>query len=44
MAYKTNLLVMSAGNYTFREFVKVGVPLTILMWLVLTWLLSWLYF
>ncbi len=43
MAYKTNLLVMSAGNYTFREFVKVGVPLTILMWLVLTWLLSWLY-
>ncbi|CAE7635861.1 unnamed protein product [Symbiodinium pilosum] len=24
MAYKTNLLVMSAGNYTFREFVKVG--------------------
>ena len=44
MAYKTNLLVMSAGNYTFRELVKVGVPLTILMWLVLTWLLSWLYF
>ena len=43
MAYKTNLLVMSAGNYTFREFVKVGVPLTILMWITLTWLLSVMY-
>ena len=44
MAYKTNLLVMSAGNYTFSEFVKVGVPLTLLMWMALTWLLAWLYF
>ena len=43
MAYKTNLLVMSAGNYTFAEFVKVGVPLTILMWLTLSWLLSAMY-
>ena len=44
MAYKTNLLVMSAGNYTFSEFVKVGVPLTLLMWMALTWLLAWLHF
>jgi len=44
MAYKTNLLVMSAGNYTFFEFVKVGVPLTVLMWLTLTFVLSWMYF
>ncbi len=44
MAYKTNLLVMSAGNYTFGEFVKVGAPLSILMWLTLTWVLSTLYF
>ncbi len=43
MAYKTNLLVMSAGNYTFNEFVKVGVPLTVLMWLTLTWVLSTMY-
>ena len=43
MAYKTNLLVMSAGNYTFTDFLKVGVPLSIIMWLVLTALLSWLY-
>ena len=43
MAYKTNLLVMSAGNYTFREFVKVGVPLTILMWITMSFILSALY-
>ena len=34
---------MSAGNYTFREFVKVGVPLSILMWLTLTWVLTSMY-
>jgi len=43
MAYKTNLLVMSAGNYSFSEFVKVGVPLTLLMWATFTWILSALY-
>lgn len=43
MAYQTNLLVMNAGNYRFMDFVRVGVPLTILMWIVLTLLLPWLY-
>jgi len=43
MAYKTNLLVMSAGGYAFSDFLKVGVPLTVLMWLTLTWVLSALY-
>lgn len=43
MAYKTNLLVMNAGGYTFMDFVRVGVPLTILLWLVLSWLLATLY-
>ncbi|MEQ9451076.1 MAG: SLC13 family permease [Pseudomonadales bacterium] len=43
MAYKTNLLVMSAGNYTFKEFVKVGIPLTVLMWISLTFILTEMY-
>ena len=43
MAYKTNLLVMNAGNYRFVDFVKAGVPLTIIMWLTLSWLLAFLY-
>ena len=43
MAYKTNLLVMNAGNYTFGDFLRVGIPLTVIMWLVLSWLLPALY-
>jgi len=43
MAYKTNLLVMNAGGYKFSDFVRVGVPLTVIIWLVLTWLLPAMY-
>jgi di/tricarboxylate transporter len=32
MAYQTNLLVLHAGGYRFVDFVKVGVPLALLMW------------
>lgn len=44
MAYKTNLLVMSAGQYRFSEFVRVGTPLTVLMWITLTIVLAMIYF
>jgi len=43
MAYKTNLLVMNAGGYTFMDFVRVGVPLTIIVWLGLSLLLPIMY-
>ena len=43
MAYKTNLLVMNAGRYTFNDFLRVGIPLLILMWVVLSFLLPTLY-
>lgn len=43
MAYKTNLLVMSAGGYHFSDFVRVGIPLTVIVWAVLSWLLPQLY-
>jgi di/tricarboxylate transporter len=43
MAYQTNLLVMNAGNYSFRDFVRVGMPLIVIMWLTLSFLLPWLY-
>ncbi len=43
MAYNTNLLVMSAGNYQFNDFVKVGVPLSILMWVSYCVILSVMY-
>ena len=43
MAYKTNLLVMNAGGYKFGDFVRVGVPLLVLMWVCLTVLLVFSY-
>ncbi len=43
MAYKTNLLVMSAGGYTFADFMRVGVPLTLIMWVGFSWLLPLMY-
>jgi di/tricarboxylate transporter len=32
MGYQTNLLVMNAGGYRFTDFVRVGVPLFVIMW------------
>lgn len=43
MAYQTNLLVMNAGGYKFIDFVKVGVPLTLIVWAMLTGMLTWIY-
>ncbi|MGK0255791.1 MAG: di/tricarboxylate transporter [Arcobacteraceae bacterium] len=43
MAYKTNLLVMTAGGYKFTDFLRIGIPLTVIMWLVFSWLLPVLY-
>ena len=43
MAYQTNLLVMNAGGYKFNDFVRVGLPLMILLWLVLIATLSYSY-
>lgn len=43
MAYKTNLLVMNAGKYTFNDFLRAGIPLLLLMWVTLSWLLPILY-
>ncbi|MEO8307978.1 MAG: SLC13 family permease [Pseudomonadota bacterium] len=43
MAYQTNLLVMSAGGYSFRDFVRVGTPLVVLMTIALSILLARYY-
>ena len=43
MAYKTNLLIFSTGGYKFTDFLRVGLPLTVLMWLSLSLLLP-IYF
>jgi len=43
MAYQTNLLVMNAGGYTFMDFVKTGLPLTIIMWLSFSFVIPMIY-
>ena len=36
MGYQTNLLIMNAAGYKFGDFVRVGLPLAIILWVVLT--------
>jgi di/tricarboxylate transporter len=43
MAHKTNSLVMNAAGYTFADSLRVGVPLSVILWLTLFWLLTALY-
>jgi di/tricarboxylate transporter len=43
MAYKTNLLILNAGGYTFLDFVRIGTPLAILLWFILSWVLVTMY-
>jgi di/tricarboxylate transporter len=41
--YQTNLLVLSAGGYKSSDFLRAGVPLTLLMWIGFSILLPLLY-
>ncbi len=43
LAHKINVLVMSAGGYTFGDFARVGLPLAVIMWISYTLLLGKLY-
>jgi len=43
MAYKTNLLVMNAGEYTFSDFLRIGIPLVLILWCTLSFLLPIFY-
>ncbi len=33
IAYQTNLLVMTPGNYQFKDFIRCGLPLIFLIWI-----------
>jgi di/tricarboxylate transporter len=41
--YQTNLLVLSAGGYKFSDFMRAGIPLTLIMWLGFSLVLPLLY-
>jgi di/tricarboxylate transporter len=37
--YQTNLLVLNPGGYRYTDFLKVGVPLNVLFWVIATFLI-----
>ena len=43
IGYQTNLLIMGAGGYSFNDFVKLGIPLLLIMWITLSITLPLLY-
>jgi len=42
IAYQTNLLVLGPGRYSFRDYVKFGLPLIILLWVTYSLMLPFL--
>ena len=43
MGYQTNLLVMGPANYKFNDFMKVGIPLIVILWIGYSLFAPWYY-
>jgi di/tricarboxylate transporter len=43
VAYQTNMLIMAEGGYQFRDYMRTGVPLVLIMITTLSTLLVWQY-
>ncbi len=41
--YQTNLLLLTAGGYKFTDFLRAGIPLTLVMWVGFSIVLPWMY-
>ncbi|MBF0381691.1 MAG: SLC13 family permease [Magnetococcales bacterium] len=39
IGYQTNLMVLSAGYYSVRDFVRVGLPLNVIVWMLVSYLI-----
>jgi len=43
IGYKTNLLVMGPGHYRFRDFMKAGIPLVLVIWVAYIFIAKFYY-
>ncbi len=43
MSYQTNTMIYVPGNYRFNDYLRVGTPLNVLVWIVAVWIIP-LYF
>ena len=43
IGYKTNLLVMGPGHYRFRDFMKAGIPLVLVIWIAYIFIAKFYY-
>ncbi len=43
IGYQTNLLVMGPGHYRFRDFLKAGIPLVLLLWVTYIFVLKYYF-
>ena len=40
-SYQTNIIVMGPGGYLFKDYFRVGMPLTIMLWLAASFFIPW---
>ncbi|MES1926636.1 SLC13 family permease [Salinisphaera sp. T31B1] len=43
IGYQTNLMVYGPGGYRFTDFMRLGLPLTLLVGLLVVWLVPWVW-
>lgn len=43
MGYQTNLLVMGPGHYRFADYLRVGIPLTLIIWATFSVFAPWYF-